>query len=291
VSGRIIAPRSTWRPSRRRGEIVDARADVYSLGALLYEVLAGVAPFAGGDADTILARVVAGPPRPLAEAAPRVPTDLLAIVAKAMARAPADRYPTARELAADLKRFATGQAVTAHHYGVVQLVRRWIDRHRGVVAVAGVGVLILVVAAIGMVRRIVDERNHAQRDRSRAELSRAAAEDRSDALRALQAASSVQRDPTAAVAWLKQSRIDDRNVGQAATLLDEALAAGTARHVLRQADWVYGVTFSPDGTELATASKDGHVRIYDVAPAPRACSASTPAGSWRWRSSTRAAPW
>jgi len=264
VSGRVIGTPQYMAPEQARGEIVDARADVYALGALLYEVLAGVAPFAGGDADAILERVVAGPPRPLAEAQSGVPDDLLAIVEKAMSRERDLRYPTAKELAEDLKRFATGQLVTAHEYGTIQLFRRWISRHRGVVAVAAIGALITVIVAIGMIRRILEERNDARRERGRAEIARGAAEDRSNALRALQAESSVRRDPTAAVAWLKQYRIDADNAGDAATILEEALASGTARHVLRQDDWVYGVAFSPDGNSLATASKDGHVRLFDV---------------------------
>ncbi len=263
VSGRVIGTPQYMAPEQARGEIVDARADVYAIGSVLYEVLGGVAPFAGGDADAILERVVAGPPRPLSDAQPGVPEDLLAIVDKAMARDAADRYPTAKELAEDLKRFATGQLVTAHEYGTIELAKRWVSRHRGVVAVAAIGTLITVIVAIGMIRRVLEERNQAQRERGRAELARGAAEDRSNALRALQAESSVRRDPTAAVAWLKQYRIDEHNAGHAATILEEAVAAGTARHVMRQDDWVYGVAFSPSGNGVATASKDGKVRIYD----------------------------
>ncbi len=264
VSGRVIGTPQYMSPEQARGDIVDARADVYSLGALLYEVLAGVAPYAGGDADAILRKVLLGPPRLLAEAAPGVPDDLVAIVTKAMARLPDHRYPNAKELAEDLKRYATGKLVTAHSYRTMQLVRRWIARNRGPVAVAAVGALIMVMVGIGMVRRIVEERNLAERERSSAEQARGVAEDHSNALRALQAESSVRRDPTATVAWLKQYDIDAERIDEAAMILEEALASGVARHVFRESDWVYDVAFSPDGKLVSTGSKDGVVRLYDV---------------------------
>ncbi len=265
VSGRVIGTPQYMSPEQARGEIVDARADVYSLGALLFEVLAGAAPYTGGDADTILQKVIDGPPPPLAAMQPGVPDDLLAIVGKAMERAPAARYATAKELAQDLQRFATGKLVTAQHYTSIELVRRWVRRNRGVVAALLASAAILVVVAIGMVSRIVEERNTARLEGKRAQVARTIAERHSNSLRALQAESSVRRDPTATIAWLKQYPIDADNADAVATLVDEALATGVAQHVLRQSDWVYDVAFSPDSRLLATGSKDGIVRVYDTA--------------------------
>jgi eukaryotic-like serine/threonine-protein kinase len=268
VSGRVIGTPQYMAPEQARGEPVDARADVYSIGALLYEVLAGVAPYAGGGADAILASVHAGPPAPVVELAPNAPGDLLAIVGKAMSRDPADRYPTARELAADLRRFQTGQLVTAQQYGPRQLIRRWIVRHRGPVAVAAIGALAILVVTIGMVRRVVYERNAARVERGNAVAAEHEAKTRANALSAHQAESSVRRDPTAAVAWLKQLPIDADNAAAAMSILEEALQAGVARHVLREEDWVWGVAVSPDGALLATASKDAQVRLYDLRESP-----------------------
>ncbi|MCA9679913.1 MAG: serine/threonine protein kinase, partial [Myxococcales bacterium] len=265
VSGRVIGTPQYMSPEQATGEPVDARADVYSLGALLYEVLAGTAPYHGDSADAILQQVVDGPPPPLDSIQPEVPPDLLAIVTKAMDRDPAARYPTGRELAADLNRFATGQLVTAQQYSTIELVRRWIRRNRGVVAAALVSALLLVVLAAWAFWRVVEEAEVARVEGTRAEKARRAAEDRSNALRALQAESSVNRDPTATVAWLKQYPIAPDTTDAAATLFDEALAAGVARHVFSQDDWVYDVAFSPDGRLLTTGSKDGLLRTYDVA--------------------------
>jgi WD40 repeat protein len=264
VSGRVIGTPQYMSPEQARGEVVDARSDVYSLGALLYEVLAGAPPYTGPDADAILERVCAGPPPPLAAAQPDVPTDLLAIVTKAMDRAPAQRYPTAKELAQDLQRFATGQLVSAQRYSTLHLVRRWVRKNRGVVAALVASGVILVLVAVGMIGRIVEERNVARREGKRAQVARTLAEAQTNNLRALQAESSVRRDPTATVAWLKQYPLDADSADEVATLLDEALASGVARHVMRQDDWVYDVAFTPDGRTLATGSKDGKIRVYDT---------------------------
>jgi WD40 repeat protein len=269
VSGRVIGTPQYMAPEQARGEAVDARADVYALGALLYELLAGCPPYAGRDVDSILDAVIAGPPRPIAMVVPGVAQDLLAIAAKAMARAPDDRYPTGKELAEDLKRYQTGQLVTAQRYNTVQLMRRWVRQHRGPVAVAGVAALILVAVGVGGVARIVEERNVAQRETANADTMRRKSEDRLYQLRELQAESSVRRDPTAAVAWLKQLDLD-ACTGDASDVLEESLAEGVARDVFREGDWVYAVAFAPDGRSLSTASKDGKVRIYDLSQSPPA---------------------
>src|SRR6185295_1706382 len=139
------------------GETVDERADVYALGAMLYHVLAGAPPYTGKTSDDVLERVIKGPPTSLAERTAGVPPDLITIVEKAMAHEAADRYPTAKQLADDLKKFQTGQLVGAHRYSTWQLVRRWIRRHRTPVAVAAIAVLVLAVVGVVALQRIVRE--------------------------------------------------------------------------------------------------------------------------------------
>jgi serine/threonine protein kinase len=135
LDGEVLGTLAFMAPEQARGEAVDARADVYALGALAYHVLAGVGPYAG---VTSVEPVLDGPPIAIDEIAPELPAELRAIVAKAMAREPGDRYPSAKELAADLKAFATGRLVSAMSYSRWMLLRRWVTRHRGPVAVAAV---------------------------------------------------------------------------------------------------------------------------------------------------------
>jgi tetratricopeptide (TPR) repeat protein len=122
-------------PEQARGDAVDERADVYALGAMLYHVLTGAAPYSNTDRRALDA-VLAGAPEPIELSQPRAPRDLVAIAGKAMARDPAARYPSARQLADDLVRFQTGRLVSARRYSPVARARRWIGRHRAAVAIA-----------------------------------------------------------------------------------------------------------------------------------------------------------
>jgi tetratricopeptide (TPR) repeat protein len=166
LDGAVIGTPSYMPPEQADGQPVDARADVYALGAILYHVLAGVPPYDGKTGEAVLIQVLAGPPVPLARRAPDAPPELVTIVGKAMARAPADRYPSARELAADLKRFNDGQLVGSHRYTAGDLVRRWVARHRGAVAVAAIAAVALTALALFSVRRILREQDRAEAQRA-----------------------------------------------------------------------------------------------------------------------------
>ena len=109
VMGEVVGTPAYMPLEQASGGAVDERADVYAIGAVLYHLFAGVAPYAArANEFEVIAAVIDGPPVPLAQRAPEVPADLLAIVDKAMARLPEDRYATAGALAADLKRFSAG---------------------------------------------------------------------------------------------------------------------------------------------------------------------------------------
>jgi tetratricopeptide (TPR) repeat protein len=176
VAGAVIGTPAYMPPEQANGENVDERADVYALGAMLWHVLAGVAPYDGPTAE-VLTAVRAGPPEVVTVREPDAPPDLVAIVERAMAREPSARYPSARELAEDLRRFQTGQLVGAHRYSLRQLLRRWVRRHRTALAVAAVASGLLVAVGVVAVYRIMSERTRADELRALAETNRSNADD------------------------------------------------------------------------------------------------------------------
>jgi len=99
---------------------VDARSDVYSLGCVLYEILAGEAPFSGPTAQLVLSRVLTETPRPLRSVRHSLSPATEAMIAKAMARVPADRFATAEEFRAELDRAVTEvRSITPAHTAAV----------------------------------------------------------------------------------------------------------------------------------------------------------------------------
>lgn len=176
-AGDVLGTPAYMPPEQAAGAAVDERADVYAIGALAYHVLAGAPPYVGDDGAAVLAQVRATPPPPLAQRAPDVPAELVAIVARAMARAPADRYPSARELAADLRRYLAGQLVGAHAYTTGELVRRWARRHRGALAVAVTALVVLAVGGALAIRGVLAGERRADAQRTVAERNRGDAEE------------------------------------------------------------------------------------------------------------------
>ena len=168
VEGAAMGTPPYMAPEQAAGERVDERADVYGLGAMLYHVLSGVAPYKGKTADEVMEQVLAGPPLALAARQTGIPKDLLAIVDKAMARAPADRYANAKFLAEDLKRFERGQLVAAHVYSRRELIRRWLVKHRTTLVVVAAAT-VLIGVAIGLLAR-AELRDRAAREQRVAEL-------------------------------------------------------------------------------------------------------------------------
>ncbi|MCW5803242.1 MAG: protein kinase [Deltaproteobacteria bacterium] len=264
VSGKVVGTPAYMSPEQARGEQVDERADVYAIGAVLYEVLAGRPPHHDHTPQATLERVIAGPPCPVGLAQPHIPSEIATIVGKAMARGPDERYANAAEVAEDLRRFTTGKLVSAHTYSTLSLLRKKIAQHRGVVAVAVASTVALAAVGVESFRRVVAERNIAQTERAGAEDARSQAERRQRELVLLQAMTSLRKDPTAALAWLKTYEIADADRGQLVDVIDEALALGVARHVFRPGDWVLDIAFTPDGQTVVAAVRDGVVRAYDL---------------------------
>jgi WD40 repeat protein len=157
-------------PEQARGEEPDVRADVYALGATLYHLLAGAPPYGDrGSTGARLAKFDERPPRPLAEAAPACPRELVDIVDRAMAQDKAVRFASARALADELRRFQTGQLLTSRRYTLGELVRHFARRHRTALRITALAAaLVLAIAVVAFVG-VARERDRAERQQARAE--------------------------------------------------------------------------------------------------------------------------
>src|SRR3978361_1673056 len=109
----VIGTAQYLSPEQARGESVDARSDVYSLGCLLYELVTGAPPFTGDSPVSVAYQHVREDPRLPSSINPRGPPELDAILLKAMSKNPANRYQSAADMRTDLLRALNGQRVEA----------------------------------------------------------------------------------------------------------------------------------------------------------------------------------
>ena len=174
MAGSVIGTPSYMPLEQALGHLdqLDARSDVYAVGAMLYHLLGRRAPYTDpGEKRTpkdVLMRVIAEPPEPLRELAPTLPPEIVAIVGKAMARDPADRYASAGVLARELRHFIEGRVVSTYRTGALVELKKWIGRNRAVAGMAALAFVLLVGGLITSIRLGVE----AGRQREAAEVER-----------------------------------------------------------------------------------------------------------------------
>ena len=197
--GEVVGTPYYMSPEQARGERVDARTDVYSLGAVLFHLLTGEVPFAGSSASEVLLAVCDEETPTLRQRRAGLPFDLEAVVAKAMEKRAEDRYYDAAALAEDLERFLARRPVVAKRYTAVRRGLRWMQRNARVLWM--VAAVLLIVVGVAWAQRagehwrmeaILDERVDRLEEQVRRELSR----DRDASLLAAVAArlDAMQRD-------------------------------------------------------------------------------------------------
>jgi serine/threonine protein kinase len=153
MDGLVVGTPAYMSPEQALGMVtkLDARSDVYSVGAMLYQLLTGQMPYvppgAAVSPRSVHAMVMQGPPRPLSELNQEVPAELVAICEKAMAREQDQRYASCKEMTDDLRAFLENRVVKAYQTGAFAELRKWVRRNRPIASLLAALFLLLPAAA------------------------------------------------------------------------------------------------------------------------------------------------
>ncbi len=176
MAGQVLGTPGYMSPEQAAGDLhrVNERSDVYGLGALLYLLLTGHAPFTGKNVAAVLRQVREQPPTPPRQVWPGLPAALEAVCLRALARDPDRRYPAAREVGAEVRRWLADEPVSAHREPLRQRLGRWGRRHRALVAGAAA---LLAAAVVALVAGVILLGREKDRTAQEADNARRAAED------------------------------------------------------------------------------------------------------------------
>jgi serine/threonine-protein kinase len=171
--GRIQGTPAYMAPEQAAGRsgAIGPATDIYALGAILYEILAGQPPFQGTTTADLLRRVIHEPPRPPREIDPAVPRALEAVCLKALGKRPEDRYPSADALTLDVKRWLADEPVSVYREPWPTRLGRWARHHKSAVtSAAALAATVMVALSVGtvLIRR---ERDEARAQRRQARLA------------------------------------------------------------------------------------------------------------------------
>jgi WD40 repeat protein len=263
TTGSVLGTPAYMAPEQARGEHVDQRADVYAIGAMLWE-LCTVERLPAADSRArhrVLRR--AG-----------IDRDLITIIDKALAPDPAARYRNAGELAADLKAFKAGARIAARSYSLPALLNHWTRRHR-TLALSIAAMLGIAIAGGGIyVRDITAARDRADTSQRGEKLARAVAESTLDALTLKHAQLLLTTDPSAALDALTTYHGGDTSrahqIAAEATGRGTAIVRATPHHdnvrwaavVPSATGEAFGavISLAADGT-IARTTRDGMTRV------------------------------
>ena len=143
----VLGTPSYMAPEQAAGHTKEltAAADVYSLGAVFYQMLTGEPPFAGGTTYETIRLVLETEPRNPRTRSPKLDIDVATICLKCLEKNPANRYPTAKALAEDLERWLRHEPIQARRTGIFSRAGKWVRRNPAVTTLAAVIVALALV--------------------------------------------------------------------------------------------------------------------------------------------------
>ena len=252
MDGQRLGTPSYMPPEQARGEDLDVRADVYAIGAMMYELLTGRSPYRASDEKVegyvVLERVKAGPPPRIEQLSKGVPAELVAIVDRAMARDRDQRYATVLELATDLRAFLSQRTVKAYRTGALVEMKMWMRRNRALARTLVIAVLLQTAGIIGtLVLYTWTEHHRTEASHARTELGGKVEEfDRLAQVLAFDRL--VAEEPTLVPGWPDQLPAIQRWRADTASLLGKRDALGRTVAALQRQQATAG------GAELATGT-------------------------------------
>jgi len=149
IRGQIVGTISYMSPEQVQGQDLDARSDIFSLGAVLYEMVTGQRAFTGESAANVIAEILRGEPRPAKTLNPELPDELPRIIRKALEKDRADRYQSTNDLMIDLRRLKRESSQATGNSQTPPVGSAWINRKSILVsAIAAFSILLILTVVL-----------------------------------------------------------------------------------------------------------------------------------------------